>query len=207
MRVQKEVFEKAIEEQKILPYEEELIERLRDINYKGIPVSIIMFSRPMCNKACYSMSMNLTRGMDHFKLVHGDVNFLEKTSYPNHSWVEKDGYVYDTTDGFRWDKELYYKLFQPQVCEVYDEVTVNDYGDYQFVLSNANDNLSMKNKILLIQYIELLEQENPRVNKDYLFKEINLWRKKNNITKRFSDEEMGQYRKFLKDMEKSGKTS
>ena len=43
--------------------------------------------------------------MNHFHLVHGDINCIEKNDeYPNHSWVEKDGFVYDTTDGFKWEK-------------------------------------------------------------------------------------------------------
>ena len=34
----------------------------------------------------------------------------------------------------------------------------------------------------MIQYIELLETEQPYVNSEFLQKEIDLWREKNNIT-------------------------
>ena len=116
MKIPQEVMVNALQEGKILPYEEELISKLRNLTYRGFPLSIILFCKEFCRGECFSMSMNLSRAMEHFTLVHGDVNFIvldEKD--PNHSWVEKDGFVYDTTDGFRWDKDLYYELFQPVV--------------------------------------------------------------------------------------------
>ena len=55
----------------------------------------------------------------------------------------------------------------------------------------------------MIQYIELFETEQPYVNSEFLQKEIDLWREKNNITDRFSDEVMVQYKKILEDLKKS----
>lgn len=204
MKIPQEVMVNALQEGKILPYEEELISKLRNLTYRGFPLSIILFCKEFCRGECYSMSMNLSRAMEHFTLVHGDVNFIvldEKD--PNHSWVEKDGFVYDTTDGFRWDKDLYYELFQPVVREVYDENTVKDYSDYQRVLSHSDDEIELERLKLMIQYIELLESEQPYVNSEFLQKEIDLWREKNNITDRFSDEVMVQYKKILEDLKKS----
>lgn len=204
MKIPQEVMVKALEERKILPYEEELVERLRGLTYRGFPLSIVLFCREFCRGECYSMSMNISRGMDKFKLVHGDVNFIVlNDEYPNHSWVEKDGFVYDTTDGFRWDKDLYYELFQPVVREVYTEETVKDYGDYQRVLSHSHDEVDPLQLQLMIQYIELLETENPYVNSKFLQNEINIWREKHNITDRFSDEAMNEYKKILAKLKNS----
>lgn len=204
MKIPQEVMVKALEERKILPYEEELVERLRGLTYRGFPLSIVLFCKEFCRGECYSMSMNISRGMDKFKLVHGDVNFIVlNDEYPNHSWVEKDGFVYDTTDGFRWDKDLYYELFQPVVREVYTEETVKDYGDYQRVLSHSNDEVDPLQLQLMIQYIELLETENPYVNSKFLQNEINIWREKNNVTDRFSDEAMNEYKKILAKLKNS----
>ena len=204
MKIPQEVMVKALEERKILPYEEELVERLRGLTYRGFPLSIVLFCREFCRGECYSMSMNISRGMDKFKLVHGDVNFIVlNDEYPNHSWVEKDGFVYDTTDGFRWDKDLYYELFQPVVREVYTEETVKDYGDYQRVLSHSHDEVDPLQLQLMIQYIELLETENPYVNSKFLQNEINIWREKHNITDRFSDEAMAEYKKILAKLKNS----
>ena len=187
-----------------IKHEEELVERLRGLTYRGFPLSIVLFCREFCRGECYSMSMNISRGMDKFKLVHGDVNFIVlNDEYPNHSWVEKDGFVYDTTDGFRWDKDLYYELFQPVVREVYTEETVKDYGDYQRVLSHSHDEVDPLQLQLMIQYIELLETENPYVNSKFLQNEINIWREKHNITDRFSDEAMAEYKKILAKLKNS----
>mgnify|MGYP003297928216 CR=1 FL=1 len=151
MKIPQEVMVKALEERKILPYEEELVERLRGLTYRGFPLSIVLFCREFCRGECYSMSMNIYRGMDKFKLVHGDVNFIVlNDEYPNHSWVEKDGFVYDTTDGFRWDKDLYYELFQPVVREVYTEETVKDYeGYYNFYNIGSTPDPSIENGALI----------------------------------------------------------
>lgn len=204
MKVPQDVMIKALKDGKILPYEDELITKLRDLTYRGFPLSIVLFCREFCRGECYSMSMNLSRAMEHFTLVHGDVNFIvldEKD--PNHSWVEKDGFVYDTTDGFRWDKDLYYELFKPVVQEIYDENTVKNYSDYQRVLSHSNEEIELERLKLMIQYIELLETEQPYVNSEFLQREIDFWREKNNISDRFSDEVMIQYKKILEDLKKS----
>lgn len=204
MKVPQDVMIKALKDGKVLPYEDELITKLRDLTYRGFPLSIVLFCREFCRGECYSMSMNLSRAMEHFTLVHGDVNFIvldEKD--PNHSWVEKDGFVYDTTDGFRWDKDLYYELFKPVVREIYDENTVKNYDDYQRVLSHSDEEIELERLKLMIQYIELLETEQPYVNSEFLQREIDLWREKNNISDRFSDEVMFQYKKILEDLKKS----
>ena len=119
MKVPQDVMIKALKDGKVLPYEDELITKLRDLTYRGFPLSIVLFCREFCRGECYSMSMNLSRAMEHFTLVHGDVNFIvldEKD--PNHSWVEKDGFVYDTTDGFRWDK-IYIMNYSNPLFEKY----------------------------------------------------------------------------------------
>lgn len=203
MRLIPEVLDKALDENKILPYEQELLTTLRTINFQGLPISIIILSNPLCRRECYTMSMNLTRGMDYFKLVHGNVNYFDKNNdCPNHSWVERDGFVYDTTDGLRWDKDLYYELFEPEVCEVYDENTVKDYEYYQNFLSTCEENFTVQKMALMIQYIELLEQENPCVNSNLLFEEIKIWRESNNITNKYSDETMKQYKKMIEEAAK-----
>lgn len=201
MEIPKEVIDDALDKGWILPYEEILVKRLRKLTYRGFPLSIVLFCREFCRGECYSMSMNLSRAMDYFTLVHGDVNFITVNGeYPNHSWLEKDGFVYDTTDGFRWDKGLYYSLFQPQVIEVYDKESVKDYSMYQQVLSHANEQIELIKLKLIIQYMEMLEQEAPSVNYRFLQREIDLWREQNGITDRFPDSTMQEYKRILINM-------
>lgn len=94
---------------KIISYEKELIDKLRNFYYQGFPLSVVVLCFHICNRNCYPTSIFLTLGMDSFRLVHGNIHIYPKNSeYPNHSWVEKDGYVYDPTDGCKYEKELYY---------------------------------------------------------------------------------------------------
>lgn len=198
MHLDSDIIIKALNEGKLLLYEDELIKRLRDISFQGFPLSISVLSKIINNGSCYVTSVNLTRGMDYFYLVHGDVNFLDKNyDYPNHSWVEKDGFVYDPSDGFKWEKNLYYELFKPDVKCIYNEVTVKDYEFYQSVLNKKEEVLMMEYIAIILQYLEVIELENPSINQDLLLKEINLFRENNNISIRYSDEAIKEYRKIL----------
>ena len=198
MRISEKRLIEALANKEILPYEEELIEKLRDLNYRGIPLSIVLLSKELCRGECYVMSMSISRGMDSFTLVHGDVYFLSlNDEYPNHSWVEKDGFVYDTTDGLKWKKELYYELFKPVVREVYDEKTVGTYSDYQDVLSRSKKDEDMTVLALMIQHIEDIESSSHYVNNKRLLSEINLWRERNGITEKFPDEVMTELQKTI----------
>lgn len=198
MKIPDEVFIKAIREGKILPYEPELIEKLRTIHYKGFPLSILLLSKEICNGDCYTMSMNLSRAMERFTLIHGDVNCFDlNDEYPNHSWIEKDVFVYDTTFGLRWDKGLYYSLFKPKIREIYDENTVKYYQDYQKILRDADKKENPLSVQLVIQSLEVSEAKKPSVNQSMLQNEIDLWRQNNGIKDKFSDEHIQGFQKIL----------
>ena len=204
MRISEKRLIEALANKEILPYEEELVIKLRDLNYRGIPLSIVLLSKELCRGECYVMSMSISRGMGSFTLVHGDVNFLPlNDEYPNHSWVEKDGFVYDTTDGLKWKKDLYYDLFKPIVREVYDENTVSTYGDYQDVLSRSKKDEDMTVLSLIIQHIEEIETEEHYINHRRLLSEIDLWREKHNIKEKFSDEAMKELKKIIGSLQNS----
>lgn len=190
-------FRKAKEEGKILPYEDELIEQLRNYNIKGVPLSILVLCFDACNKNCYAISVHLTIGMGEFKLVHGDVNIYPKCDYPNHSWVERNGYVYDPTDGFRYEKDLYYKIYQPKVVDVYDEHTCKNYKFYQDVIKEYDEaNISFLS--IFLQYLEEQESIEPTINHNLLLEEIKNVKEKYNITKVYDKTVMDEYRNRLK---------
>lgn len=199
MVIPKKIMIEAVQQAKVLPYEEELVSNLREINYQGLPLSICVLTKDICQGECYVTSINLTRGMNQFQLVHGDVNCIElNDSYPNHSWVEKDGFVYDPTDGFKWDKNLYYTLFSPIVREVYDENTVANYHYYSEVVSKGHIEIPLEQTALMIQYIEMLNDEEKSVNSERLQGEIDFWRKQNGINYRYSEETMKKYKEYMK---------
>lgn len=191
---------RGIKAGKILPYEMELINRLRDFHYQGVPLSVIVLCFPICNRNCYPTSIYLTLGMNSFRLVHGNINIFPKNGeYPNHSWVEKDGYVYDPTDGYKYEKQLYYQFYNPEVIEVYDEKTVNFYPFYHEVVGNLGSIISEDNLTLMLQYLEILEEENPTVNHTLLLEEIHVCREQYGITKKYSSEAMAKYRSIMKE--------
>lgn len=197
MELTKEDYQNLIKQKKILPYEPQLLENLRKKEAYGIPILILILSHPCCAENCYPMSVLISTGMDHFTLVHGNVNCIPKNDqYPNHSWVEKDGFVYDTTDGFKWEKNLYYQLFSPEVINTYREDDVKTYSFYQDVLRNVKNPILKQEKGLILQYLALLEEENPTPNHTNLLFEIGRYQEQEHLPV-YSEKTMRQYQKIL----------
>lgn len=190
----------AVKNGQITLYEDELIENLRDIIYDGLPLSVVVLSFSVCQDNWDSISIYLTLAMDSFRFVRGNINIYPKNANdPNYSWVEKDGYVYNPKDGYKWEKSLYYRVFDAEVIQVYDEKTIQSYDFYQQVIKKSNQKQLNKNTLtLVLQYLELLEIENPTANQDLLFQEIELYRNKCNITEAYSPQVMKKYRQFIK---------
>ena len=57
----------------IFPYDEELIQKLRNVYYGGIPASIILLSNAMSNGHCYDRALLMSRA---FLNDESDVNLL-----------------------------------------------------------------------------------------------------------------------------------
>ncbi len=200
MRISKDAMWDAIQDGRIRPFEQEVIENLRNVYYAGVPLSITILATSCCRKWCHTMAPNLTRGMNHFKLVYGNVNYFPiEEGYPNHSWVIKDGFVYDTTDGIRWDQDSYYSLFCPEEVEVYTEDTIDSYDVYQKILGEEKG-VPLLNQSLLIQYYEAVESERKGFNYDRFCEEVELWRMNNPGYTIFTDDDIKRYRKILEDM-------
>lgn len=166
-----------------------------------MPLSVVVLCFSLCNGNCYSVSVYLSKGMTSFRLVHGNVNsFPKNEDYPNHSWVERDGYVYDPTDGYKWEREFYYQVYEPEVIAVYDESTVQSYDFYQEVSRNLNqDGVSKDSLALMLQYLEILEMERSTVNHTLLLKEIEVCRREYGICKKYSSQVIKRYRDFMEE--------
>ena len=119
-------------------YEEELIERLRSVYYGGIPASILLFIDPLTNGHCYDRSMLITMGMDDFTLVRGKISGLRLRygeEKAGHGWVESGDWVYDTSEGLKFKKSLYYAMESPQVTAIRTKQECLDYDEYQDILN------------------------------------------------------------------------
>lgn len=82
---------------------------------------------------CYFYALLLAKGLEGSTLVHGTLHKLDisvKDEYYDefkHAWVEKDGYVYDTTAKTKFLKDVYYNKMQVETENFYthDELAEN----------------------------------------------------------------------------------
>jgi hypothetical protein len=139
---------------KIFPYDDELIENLRHVNYGGVPASILLLCEKFSNGYCYDRGTLVTLGFgdDDFRVVDADVDILrlnpqyidesrgefENGEYANHCFAErklKNGMtvVYDTSLGLVFEKNLYYKMQNPKITKINDRETTLKYlyDDFQ----------------------------------------------------------------------------
>lgn len=126
----------------IQPYSDELLDTLRHFYYGGIPASILLLYEKICNGYCLDRGPLVTLGFedDSFKVIDANINSLRLNpqyigefrkglldeNYAIHCFAErttKDGltWVYDTSAGLVFEKNLYYKMEQPQLVKVNDE--------------------------------------------------------------------------------------
>ena len=102
----------------IMPFEEDLYERLSKIYFNGYPMSLqIKYLKPQFGPGqCQDRSLFITMGFDDALWVSGDnkdleYNFGKKNAW--HFWVEHNGWVYDPTLLYKFKKEVYYKIYDP----------------------------------------------------------------------------------------------
>lgn len=131
----------------ILPYDEKLIDSLREIYYGGLPLSIILLSRQVCNGNCYDMALLMTLGFenDDYRLVDADVNSItlrpdyskkygSTPHYGNHCFVERTDengicWVYDTSSGFIIERNLYYQMENPVITKINDRDDIHEFRE------------------------------------------------------------------------------
>lgn len=197
MVIEKEVMQHHLQNDEIMPYEDDLIEKLRNLYYEGLPLSIVLHSKYHCVTWCHHMAFQLSRGMDDFKLIRGNINVYQVREEPNHSWVEKDGFVYDTTDGFKWKKEIYYQYFGAVPIETYNKDNYMNFEFYQQELEKAVIKPDDIELLLNLELVELLETEDPSLNHHTLLEEITIFRENKNLTNRLPQEFVEGYKKMM----------
>lgn len=103
---------------KIVPFDEEFYKSMSTTFFGCIPVSMhIKYLKPIIPPGkCYDRSMYMFFCFEDSLLVRGDNKDLTVRygeGHGGHGWIEKDGYVYDPSLLLRFDKDLYYKLYEP----------------------------------------------------------------------------------------------
>lgn len=120
-------------------YGDILIKRLRNIYYEGVPASIILLSKSLCNGNCYDRAKLMSRAFleeeGDVSLVYASVNSLKldpqlincnNPKYAEHCVVErvtKNGHhlIYDTSSTLVYDKRLYWLMEHPKVRKIEDK--------------------------------------------------------------------------------------
>ena len=125
----------------IFPYDDELIEKLRNVYYGGIPASIILLSNGLSDGHCYDRALLMSRAFldeeDDVNLLFGDIDSLKlnpeyigySSDYAEHCFVEritKDGrhLIYDTSCGFIFDKKMYWLMDKPKIRRIKNKESI-----------------------------------------------------------------------------------
>lgn len=158
-------------------YNDELIEKLRNIYYCGIPASIILLSIYLSNGNCYDRALLLSRAFldeeDDIKLICADIDNIklnpkfisDEPSYAEHCFLEritKDGrhLIYDTSTGFVYDKKLYWAMEKPKIYKIIDKETIIKY--YEENLEEQKIDYTLMNDII-IPNVELTYGDNNEI--------------------------------------------
>ena len=147
------LYSEGIVNKEILPFEEELFERLNNVFINGIPITLFLkYDRPLPYiqpGQCYDRSLLLTMGMDEAILVRGnntDLALRYGEEGAGHGWVEKDGWVYDTSLMKKIKKERYYEMYLPYNVHYYKPNEYQCSPDYQEIFSTTIEDLKNKGR-------------------------------------------------------------
>ena len=180
----------------IKPYDEQLIEKLRDVYYGGIPASVCLLSERGVSHHCYDRALLLAHAFkdEKFRMVDADVDgivlnpknidyYENVLHYGNHCFIEKEDekgmvWVYDTTNMLIYEKNLYYAIQRPKITMINEKEAVLNYCEFVDV-ENANLENDKYAATLLLPLIEK-QIEGQKIYKEELVREIQLYKEKIN---------------------------
>ena len=182
---------------RIHSYEKELIENLRHVYYGGIPASILLLCEEVCNGFCYDRGVLVTLGFsdDDFRVVDADIDgiklnpkYIDKNRenqdphYASHCFAERtksDGttWVYDTSMGLVIEKDLYYKMENPQITKINSKQETLNFCEYQDI-KNSNINKDKYVLPLILPNIEYIASISSGIYHEELRQEIDLFKEK-----------------------------
>ncbi len=142
---EKQLLKLGLETGYINLYDEDLIAKLRNIYYGGIPASILLLCDGMSNGQCYDRATLMARAFfnedDDVRLIYATVDSLrlnpeyidsDDPLYADHCIVERitpngQHIIYDTSSGLAYDKDLYWLMEHPKVRQIKDKKSIMEF--------------------------------------------------------------------------------
>ncbi len=113
-----------------IAYNMETLELMYNARVCGIPLSFYLLDLRKTDTYCHLTSNILVHFLEGSNRVEGEIPTIPGDD-KGHSWVEKDGIVYDATKGSMWKKESYYERYGPMNAVVISrEETEEDIKEY-----------------------------------------------------------------------------
>jgi len=131
----------------ITPYDDELVEKLRNVYYGGIPASIILLSNGITNGYCYDRALLMAQAFiedeDDIQLLYATIDSLkfnpkylcDNSEHCTCERITRDGkhLIYDTSTGFIYDKKIYWLIENPKVRKINNKESIK-----QFIKEDRN---------------------------------------------------------------------
>jgi hypothetical protein len=123
------LFNKGLRDGRIVKFDEDIYNEMDNTIIAAFPVSFyIKHSKHMFpDGTCYERSLYMFLALNDALLVRGGSKYLEYTygkGHEGHGWIERGNYVYDPSLMLRFDKDIYYSLYE---CSNVTKINKNDY--------------------------------------------------------------------------------
>lgn len=127
-------------------YPKDLWDKLEKYFYCGNPVSVLLQNGLNLGK-CHDRAYALTMAFDKCDLIrgslprYGKINNVDYDPNFEHSWVEDDTYVYDTTFLKKFDKKFYYYIFGAQIDKRISSEELNNDDYYKKMKATTKEDI------------------------------------------------------------------
>ena len=123
------LFNKALLDGRITSFDDNIFDKMSGTIISCLPVSLyIKYSNYLFSDGtCYDRSLYMFLALDDALLVRGNSKYLEYSygiGHEGHGWVEIGDYVYDPSLMLKFDKDVYYSLYE---CSNVSKINKEDY--------------------------------------------------------------------------------
>ena len=191
---------------KLYTEDQEIMDRFRNTYYGGVPLSIMLLCLNWTCGKCYDKALILASAFHDCEdvcMVDADIQGISLNlanledfkkqlgylpeHYGNHCFVgvrDKSGitWVYDTTNGYVIEKNLYYKIEKPIITKINDKNSILNNPEYQDMLEQNLEHDKYALSIIMPNIEAMLQRakENNELYSEELEHEINIFKEKIN---------------------------